>query len=425
MRKLFASAYKEALLLVRDIEGIVLLNIMPIILVIVVTLLQERSFQNILETKIKVIIVDFDNDSLGAAFRKGIQNSNVFETTEIVSGDSIILESARYDVAQGTYQIGILIPKNTTQRIKTRAINLVREQLPFNLSANPGKADSTATIRLFFDPITKPSFKNLAKSRLIEFAAQTETRIIFETYARVINAITNQSGHPKFPSEPIIQFQEDLVSEYTAGIIPNSVQHNVPAWTLFGMFLICIPIAGNIIKERNEGCLAKLKTMPISYFNIMSGKLVVFIFMCLLQATLIFLIGIYLLPVLGLPQLQIHHNWLALFTITLASAFAATGFGIVIGTLASSIVQASTFGSVATVIFAAIGGIWIPVNLMPGLLRHLSEISPMNWGIHGFYDVFLRNATTLDILPYIIKLLGFYGVCIVISVLFRKYQVNR
>jgi ABC-2 type transport system permease protein len=191
------------------------------------------------------------------------------------------------------------------------------------------------------------------------------------------------------------------------------------------MFLICIPIAGNIIKERNEGCLAKLKTMPISYFSIMSGKIVVFIFISLLQAALIFLIGIYLLPAFGLPQLQIHQNWLALFTITLASAFAATGFGIAIGTLSSSIVQASTFGSVTTVILAAIGGIWIPVNLMPGLLRQISEISPMNWGIHGFYDVFLRNATTIDILPYVIKLFAFYGVCIVISILFRKYQVNR
>lgn len=425
MRKLIVSTYKEALLLLRDIEGIALLNIMPIILVIVITLLQERSFQNILETKIKVVIVDFDNDSLGVAFRKGIKNSNVFETTEITSSDSIVLENARYDVAQGKYQIGILIPANTTQKIKSRAINLVREQLPFSISTQTSDTDSAATIRLFFDPITKRSFKNLAKSRLIEFAAQTETRIIFETYARVINAITNQSSLPQFPSESIIRFEEDLVSEYTAGIVPNSVQHNVPAWTLFGMFLICIPIAGNIIKERNEGCLAKLKTMPISYFSIMSGKIVVFIFISLLQAALIFLIGIYLLPSFGLPQLQIHQNWLALFTITLASSFAATGFGIAIGTLSSSIVQASTFGSVTTVILAAIGGIWIPVNLMPGLLRQISEISPMNWGIHGFYDVFLRNATTIDILPYVIKLFAFYGVCIVISILFRKYQVNR
>lgn len=425
MRKLIISAYKEALLLLRDIEGIALLNIMPIILVVVVTLLQERSFQNILETKIKVVIVDFDNDSLGASFRQGIRNSNVFEITEILSGDSSLLKNARYDVSQGIYQIGIFIPAHTTQKIKSRAINLVRKQLPFTISAEQINTDSAATIHLFFDPITKPSFKSLAKSRLIEFAAQTETRIVFETYARVINAITNQSGFPQFPDEPIIRFREDLVSEYTAGIAPNSVQHNVPAWTLFGMFLICIPIAANIIKERNEGCLAKLKTMPISYFTIMSGKLTVFIIICLLQAALIFLIGIYILPLFDLPQLQIHQNWLALFTITFASALAATGFGVVIGTLASTIVQASTFGSVASVILAAIGGIWIPVNLMSGMLRKMSEISPMNWGIHGFYDVFLRNATTIDILPNVLKLFAFYGVCIIISILFRKYQVNR
>jgi ABC-2 type transport system permease protein len=421
MRKLLVSIVKEKKLLIRDIEGIALLFVMPVTLVIFITLLQDRSFQNVLETQIDVIIVDHDHDSLSHNFRQGIKASQLFNVTEITLQNPDALEKARKDVVKGKYQIGIYIPENTTRKVKMRALNLVKEQLPFSIHSL-GDSFAIANIKLFFDPITKSSFKNLAKGKLNEFAAQTETRVVFETYSRVIDAITNQSHTITYPPEPIISFEEDLISEYTGGIIPNSVQHNIPAWTLFGMFLICIPIAGNIIKERNDGCLARLKTLPVSYLTMMSGKATVFIVICLIQALLIILIGIYIMPLLNLPQLQIKGNWAALFITTLASAFAATGFGVAIGTISSTIVQASTFGSVTTVILAAIGGIWIPVSVMSESMRKISEFSPMNWGIQAYYDVFLRNAGSIEIMPAALKLMLFYCVCVFISILFRKYR---
>ncbi len=424
MKRLIISIYKESLLLLRDIEGIALLFLMPITLVIVITLIQDRSFKNIFESKIEIVIIDSDIDSLGYSFRNGIKKSDLFSVTEYISNDSLMLKQARQEVAEGKFQIGIYIPENTTQKIKSKAIHLVKEQLPFSISSDKDLEISSASIKLFFDPITKESFKNLAKSKLSEFAARTETQIIFETYSKVIDALTNQSSIIKYPEEPIIHFEEVLVSEYTSGITPNTVQHNVPAWTIFGMFLICIPIAGNIIKERNDGCLARLKTIPVSYLTIITGKLVVFIVICLIQALLIILIGLYLLPLLDMPRLQVT-NWTSLFFITLASSFAATGYGILIGTIASTQTQASIFGSVSTVILAAIGGVWIPVTVMPHAMRTISEISPMNWSIQGYYNVFLRSAGLKEILPEFTMLFLFYVCCTMLSLFFRKYQANR
>lgn len=424
MKKLIVSIYKESLLLLRDIEGIALLFLMPVTLVIIITLIQDRSFKNILESKIEIVILDFDSDSLGYSFRQGIKESGVFDVTEYTLKDSFSLKNAQQEVAEGKYQIGIYIPENTTQKIKSKAIHLVQQQLPFSFNIDEDSESSPASIKLFFDPITKASFKNLAKSKLIQFAAQTETQIIFETYSKVIDALTNQSSQVSYPKEAIIRFDEVLVSEYTSGITPNSVQHNVPAWTIFGMFLICIPIAGNIIKERNDGCMARLKTMPVSYLTIITGKLLVFIVICLIQALLIILIGIYLLPLMDMPKLQVT-NWMTLFFITLASAFAATGYGIVIGTIASTQTQASVFGSVSTVMLAAIGGVWIPITIMPQALRSISALSPMNWSIQGYYNVFLRSAGLIEILPEISKLMLFYACCTLLSLFFRKYQANK
>ena len=426
MRKYFASIYKEYLILIRDIEGVVIMFIMPLSLVIVMALLQHRTFQMLDEKKIPVVIIDQDNDSLGIALCEGIKNTNIFEVTVIKSQENNQVEEAKKAVANGKYQIGVLIPLKATASIKKRAIALVQQQLPENFSAGQSVDIShQVSIQLFFDPITKESFRGLTQSIFNEFASRTETHIIFQTYSKVIDALTNQSSVVNFPTEPALKFQETLVSEYTAGIIPNAVQHNVPAWTLFGMFLICIPIAGNIIKERNEGCMARLKTIPVSYLGIMSGKSFVFVIICLIQAVLIVLTGIFIMPLLGLPALQIGNNWFALFLITIASASAASGFGIAIGTIATSQIQASTFGSVATVILAAIGGVWIPVIAMPELMRTFSSFSPMNWGIQGYYDVFLRNASTLVILPNVLKLFLFAAFCTALSLYFRKYRVSR
>lgn len=425
MRKLLISIYKEGILLFRDIEGVIIMFVMPLILVIVVALLQHKTFQSITEDKIPVIVVDSDNDALSESLVQGITSSNMFDVTTILGADSIQLNQARKDVAQGKYQIGIHIAENTTQIIKNRAVALVQQQIPGAIQSNMSNLNAQGKITLFFDPITKQSFRDLVKSTLMQFSGAVETRILFDAYSKFIDALTNQSSDLEFPEKPAIDFNENQVSEFTAGIIPNSVQHNVPAWILFGMFLICIPIAGNIIKERNEGCLARLKTMPVSYLQLMVGKVLVFVGICIVQAALMVLVGIFIMPLLNLPPLQIHGNWGALFLISLASAFAATGYGILLGSASSTHVQASAFGSVSTVIFAAIGGAWVPVIIMPSIMQKISAFSPMNWGIHGYYEVFLRNANSLEILPDVGKLFLFSTVCIGASLLFRKYSKNN
>lgn len=425
MQKLLVSIFKEGLLLLRDIEGVILMFIMPLILVVVMTSLQHKTFQNLSESKIPVVVLNYDKDSLGSAFIKGIEASGVFEVAAPFCNDSSQLKQARQQVAEGKYQMGILIPQQATATIKKRALGLVQQQLPGALTQEKTAPPSESGIQLFFDPITKASFRQLVRSMLNEFVARTETHIIFTTYSKVLDAITNQRSNISFPEAPVIAFSEVPVSEYTGGILPNAVQHNVPAWTLFGMFLICIPVAGSIIKERNDGCLARIKTIPVSYWNFMAGKTTVYLIICLLQALCIVLVGMYLMPLFGLPKLQIEGNWMALFLISLASAFAATGYGIAIGTIAATQTQASTFGSVSTVILAAIGGVWIPVMVMPDVMRIFSKISPLNWGVNGYYDVFLRNANSLEILPDTIKLILFYFTCIAISIFFRKYQADK
>ena len=39
---------------------------------------------------------------------------------------------------------------------------------------------------------------------------------------------------------------------------PSSVQQNVPAWLIFGMFFVVMPMSALFIVERRDGTLARL-----------------------------------------------------------------------------------------------------------------------------------------------------------------------
>jgi ABC-2 type transport system permease protein len=77
------------------------------------------------------------------------------------------------------------------------------------------------------------------------------------------------------------------------------------------------------------------------------------------------------------------------------------------------------------VILAAMGGVWIPIYVMPEFLQKISRFSPLNWGLESFNDLFLRDTSTLAILPELLKLIGFSAVTLVVSFLIHKSRTIR
>ena len=109
----------------------------------------------------------------------------------------------------------------------------------------------------------------------------------------------------------------------------------------------------------------------------------------------------------------------------MAVAFAATGYGVLLGTVATSHEQAASFGSVSVIILAAIGGVWVPVYMMPAIMQKISVISPLNWGLDGFYDLFLRGADIQEILPQTLFLMLFFIVTMLMAFQYEKLKKSH
>jgi len=419
--KYTASIKKEFLLLIRDRAGLAMLFIMPIALVLIMILLQDSTFKMLEEKNLPVIILNNDEDVFGQNVVDGLSKSKFFDITRFEGSD---VDAMKQKVASGDFLIGIVIKKNATSSIRKNLNKEIYHQFPKEITESvlldTIGAGPTAKVDVFFDPVLKSSFKQAILSALREFSSGVESQIIYDTYALLFEKLLGVKMNPPENQKQLVEFNEQYASNISTGSIPNSVQHNVPAWTLFAMFFIVIPLAGNIISERTSGISLRLKTMPGSVMPSLLGKVTVYFVIGLIQAFTMLFIGIYLLPYLDLPRLNVGHQWLALLLLTMMVSAAASGYGILIGTLFSSQQQAAIFGAISVVIMAAVGGIWVPYFMMTDLMQVISKLSPLNWGLTGYYDILLRNAGITEILPQIALLFGFFVVTIIGAFVYTK-----
>jgi len=173
--------------------------------------------------------------------------------------------------------------------------------------------------------------------------------------------------------------------------IPTATQQNVPAWIVFSMFFVIIPISTLFITERDDGTFARLKAMNSSKFILFFSKIIPYMVINQLQLILMILVGVWVVPLLGGDRLDIDIDFLALSVISMAISFGAIGFAIFLSSLMKTTEQASTVGALSSIIMGAIGGIMVPKLVMPSLMQKMTMLSPMSWGLEGMLDVFVRD----------------------------------
>jgi ABC-2 type transport system permease protein len=421
MRILLKLAYKDYLVIIRDRGGLAMLFIMPLALVLIMTSLQDTTFRAINESGIKMVILNEDEDSLGIAVEKEIKRSNFFAIRHEIDHKKPTEQSIRAAVAAGKFQIGMIIPPGATQHIRDQVKNSVAGLFAGD-STKPPDGDSLI-IKMYVDPATKNSMRSTLQGSIREFAAQVESRITLNELTLEINShlMVPVANLNRMKKETVF-YREEYVTHGDKNVIPNSAQHNVPAWTLFAMFFIVIPFASAMIKEKEDGSLSRLLTMPGSYTTIMLSKILVYLVVCYLQFISIMLMGVYLFPLFGLPALYVTGKMTSLSVMAFAAALAAIGYGIAVGTIARTHQQAAIFGSISVVILAAVGGIWVPIFMMPPFFRVISAASPMNWGLNGFYDILVRDAGFTDVLNYGIRMILFALFCVIVALYYHKLR---
>ncbi|HPI30472.1 MAG TPA: ABC transporter permease [Bacteroidales bacterium] len=425
MNKFFASFVKEILLLIRDRAGMISLFIMPMILVFVMTVIEDSALNSTADKQISMLFSNPQNDSLGIAIKKGLEDTKAFTILEAVDGKPLDKQSLEHYVSAGKYPVGIYIPEGATDTLRSNARKVVMKTFA-EIGLTSGEAKTydfdSVVINIFYDPAVRNSLKALVDGAIGQHSANIVGKMISEMYSEILSDFLPGDKKLNVNYPTMISVNKQYASEPDNTIIPNSTQHNVPSWTLFAMFFILIPLASSIIQEKDGGTYLRLVTMPKTYVTTLIGKMAVYFIVCLLQVTILFSMGIYLIPLAGIPGLQIGTHFDALVVAVLASAFAAVAFGVMMGSFCTSYQQAASVGVILIIILASFGGLWMPVYLMPKNMQGMLGYSPMNWALTNFYDLFLRNAEIKHILPNVYKLILFGIGCFTLGFAYKAIK---
>jgi ABC-2 type transport system permease protein len=405
MFKLWATIRKDVRVLLRDKVGIALMFVMPIILVVVVTSIQNSTFQLVNKNRLPIVIANQDTGQSSKQLLTAIGKIGMFKVTELPKN------SSPKAIADGMHaqdaMLGITIPANFSVKVKEKADNVSGKALTsFGLEGDTTKktVGNVEPLTLYYNPILQESLRLSVKGALQSALQMVESRETLRTLYFALNETELPADMEKDMLDNRTVINEEPVSKDGTRQTPNATQHNVPAWTIFAMFFVIMSLGGSVVREKVSGSFIRLKTLPTNYAVGLLSKQLTYLGVTMLQALVIFGIGIWLFPFFGLPALNLPADLSALIITTIICGWCAVSYAICVGVFSQTQEQANGFGAVSIVILAAVGGLMVPSFAMQGAFKSAANLSPMHWCLEAYYSLFLQGGKLADVMNNLIPL---------------------
>lgn len=384
-------ASKELLLLRRDIHGLLLLFAMPCLFVLIMSFALQKQFSGG-QAFIEFYVLDMDKSDASAQLIEQLANEQAFSLLNAGDKD-------RAELIQGTrrgdVQFTVTIHDNFLDKTLEQGVGI-------GLQIAPSTDQATA---LLFSAFLREKLARMLIDIAFENIEQSEvSKLLSGSFEHALESrsLYGREGKP-----------------------PSSVQQNVPAWLLFAMFFITIPLSTTFIQERSQGTLKRLHGMGLTKLQLTLGKLLPYLAINLLQVVTMLAIGVWLIPALGGDALEIGGSFAGLASIALAASIAAVSLALLVAALSQTTEQATVAAGILNIVMAAVGGIMVPRFVMPPLMQDISHWSPMAWGLDGFLDILLRHGSLQDVLPEVGKLLLMAATCLCVLMLLEKSPNRR
>lgn len=402
MIKLFYTLKKEFLLMTRDVHAVAVLFVMPAVFIMIMSLAMRDLFEQHNTVHIDVLAVSRDGGNAAQTFMKAMADLPAFNF-HLIEQD-VATEKVQEQMLSRDYKFALLIGENFSAFVEDRE-----------------KGKHAKPLVLFVNPSVNLQTQMILTSALEGKLAKLRKDALIDRLGELLTAAGMDAKQFKATEEGQVEVRYAYRGA-RASAAPSAVQQSVPAWLVFSMFFIVIPISNTFISERGQGTLMRLKSMNVSRCSLILGKMIPYLLVNALQVMLMIAIGMYVVPLLGGTSLTVGDSLGGLALIAGSVSFSAIAVALLIASLARTTEQATTIGGVLNIIFAALGGIMVPKFVMPAFMQEIARLSPLSWGLEGFLDIFLRNGTVSDVLTESLSLLLFGAVMLVLTIIALKKQ---
>jgi ABC-2 type transport system permease protein len=413
--QIYAIVVKEIKTLMRDRGAVMGLFLLPIAFILVMTSALQGVFDSGTEDRpIVLTVVNQDQGHLAEEVLDELRMVSGLTLVEEADGADLTREKMEQLIVDEQYSLGMVFPTDFSARIldvSTASDGVEPAQVLF--VADPTLSGQVLTPARGMVEGYVERVSGLARVQaqtelgLSEMAGQVpaeQSGLVQAIGQRLTGNISAESA------ESVVTYQVISPAAYHMEVRPSSVEQNVPAYTIYGVFFILQTIATSFFREKNNGTFQRLQAAPLSKTAYLIGKNLAYYLINLIQIALMFAVGVVVY------HLNLGKDPLALVVISMVTAAAATGLGMMVTSFVKSLEQASSMGTLLGVVLSVIGGMMVPAYVMPDFMQIMSNFTPHAWALKAYQDIMVRGLDLSSALPSIGMLalfaLGFWVIAI-------------
>lgn len=370
MRTLKVLLRKEFLQVFRNKGMLPIMFVMPVIQLLIL------SFAATYELKeVRFALIDYDQSATSRALVAKMQSSGYFRLEQ----QTFNKEEALSKLDAGSVKMVMEIPYGFDKKVRS---------------------GQNAKLQVLIDAVDGST------AGLI----QSYTASIIRDFNEEQIAVFQTSSGISIPSKslniiPLNWYNPDL--DYITYMVPGIL---VVLVSMIGLFLSGM----NIVREYEIGTIEQLNVTPIRKYQFMLGKLIPFWVIGMVDL----IIGLTLarfgfqIPFLG-----------SLFTILVIAGIyliVVQSLGLLISTVTHTQQQAMFIAWFVMVVFILMGGLFTPIESMPGWAQDLALVNPVAFFIKIMRMVLLKGAGWKEVYDMVLILIGMGALLISISI--NRYQ---
>lgn len=399
MKKIFAIAWKDAILRFASRWDLVFFIVLPVVFTF---LLAGGTPSGEDDPRIRLLVVDEAKTALSTQIIAELDKSTAVRPDVVTQSEAddqfsqrrastVFIIPAGLDLAAlqaGTAQVDLRQePNDLNATLAERAIQTALRQV----SSAIGAANSAVAQREKNQPFASGAEKQAYFDQSLKTAQDLQA-----TAPERVTVIRGATPEQKVDYDPRA----------------NSSAGQLITWVFIPLFGISEMFAN----ERAQGTLRRLLTTPTHKATYLLGTIAGQVVTALVQMLLLVLFGIFVM------KLSWGREPVALLIILVASALAGAAIGTTMGTFVKTGRQANGLSVMAGMVMALMGGCWYPLELFPAAIQTAVKVLPTTWAMQGMLDLVLRGRGLVDVLPEAGVLLGFAVVFFVIGVWRFRYE---
>jgi ABC-2 type transport system permease protein len=372
MRRFRALIKKEMTHMLRDPRTLVFIFMMPIMQLVLLGFVNNTDIRNV-----PTVVFNQDNSRASRALLDS------FNSTGYFSFDYAVYSQAEVNdlIDSGKASVGIIIPPNYGANLVT---GKTADVLVLLDGANPTVAGSV-----------------LSAAALVGQAHGASVR----TKQLSLRGPAGGAGASPVDVRTRVLYNPDLLSSYN--IVPGLV-----AMILFQTATSLTALA--IVKERERGTIEQLIVTPIRSWELIIAKIIPYILVSFANTILIMAVGTFLF---GVPM---RGSLVLLFSLVGLYLLPTLGLGLLISTAARTQQQAQLMTMPIMLPSMLLSGVFFPTSSLPVFLQMVGNLLPLTYFVYILRSIVVKGVGLNMIMPQVIALTIF--AILLLGLAARRFQ---